>query len=85
MSDFEYFSVKKVRPLDGSLGRAFYLTQSLLERPNSWRHNFPKVLPPRLYGGDVLWTPASSVKAERMDFGHFCIFIGPIASLKVWP
>ena len=49
LSDFEYFNEKKVRPLDGSLGRAFCSTQTLLERPNSWRHNFLKVLPPRLF------------------------------------
>jgi hypothetical protein len=62
------------------------MLQTLLERPNSWRHNFQKVLPPRLFGGDVLWTSASSVKAERTAFGHFCNFIGPNASpLKVWP
>ena len=72
---------KKVRPLDGSVGRAFCLTQTLLERPNSWRHNFLKVLPPR-----ILWTLAFSVKAERTDFGHWCIFFGPNASpLEIWP
>ena len=42
LSNFEYFN-EKIRPLDGSLDRA------LLERPNSWRHNFLKVLPPRLF------------------------------------
>ena len=27
-----------------------------------------------------------SVKAERTDFGHFCIFIGPnVTPLEVWP
>ena len=40
--DFEYFNEKKVRPLDGNLGRAFCSTQTLLKRPNSWRHNFLK-------------------------------------------
>jgi len=40
---------KRVGPLDGSLGRAFCSTQTLLERPNSWRHNFLKVLPPMLF------------------------------------
>jgi len=45
----DYFNEKKVRPLDGSLGQAFCSTQTLLERPNSWRHNFLKVLPPRLF------------------------------------
>jgi hypothetical protein len=40
---------KKVLPLDGSLGQAFCSIQTLLERPNSWRHNFLKVLPPRLF------------------------------------
>ena len=86
----KYFNEKKVRPLDGTL----------LEKFNSWRHNFLKVLPPRLFwssrarhfvpmgahlvyisrvtrpngrpwaqnvglyfGGNVLWTSASSVKA----------------------
>ena len=41
--------LKKVRPLDGSLDRAFCSTQTWLERLNSWPHNFLKVLPPRLF------------------------------------
>ena len=49
LSDFEHFNEKKVWPLDGSLGLAFCSTQILLERPNSWRHSFLKVLPPRLF------------------------------------
>ena len=49
LSYFEYFNGKKVWPLDGSLGRAFWWKWTLLERPNSWRHNFPKVLPLRLF------------------------------------
>ena len=58
----------------------------LLERPNSWHHNFLKVLHLGSFGGNALWTSASSVKAERPDFGQFCIFIGPNASpLEVWP
>ena len=38
------------------------------------------------FGGNVLWTSASGVKAESTDFGYLCIFIGPNASpLEVWP
>jgi hypothetical protein len=78
--------LKIVRPLDGSLGQAFCSTQTLLERPNSWCQNFLKVLPPKLFGGNVLWTSTSSVKGKRTNFGHLCILIGPNASpLKVWP
>jgi hypothetical protein len=56
--DFEYCNGKKVRSLNESLGRAFCSTQTLLERPNSWRHNFLKILPPKLF-----W------KGRPLDFG----------------
>ena len=54
LSHFDYLNEKKFGPLDESLSRAFCSTQTLLESPNTWRHNFLKVLPLGSFGGDVL-------------------------------
>ena len=75
---------KNLAPCE-NLGQAFCSTQTLHEKPNSWRHNFLKVLPHRLF-----W------KQRPLDFGLYCEggeedlwtflhFIGQYCSpLKVW-
>jgi hypothetical protein len=49
LSHFEYFNEKEFGLSTEVWVEPFCLTQTLLERLTSWRHNFLKVLPPTLF------------------------------------